>query len=227
MKGTSSILKLIRVQELLRERSRSEKYIRIETVHTIAGADVSYDADKGCAAVVVMSYPENSFIDSSCIVRRVNFPYIPGFFAFREVPPLLSAVRSLRVMPDVVMANGHGYAHPRRFGLATHLGVLLDIPTIGIARRLLTGTISRMPKHVGSTAPVIDNDEIIGTAIGTAHKGRPLIVSAGYGVDLRTAVRLVMDTTGSGYTLPEPLRQADNLSRKLRAGYIGDNTTAG
>jgi deoxyribonuclease V len=219
MGETSRIPKLIRVQERLRERCLHKVYIETEAINSIAGADVSYDADTGYAAAVVMSYPHTTFIGSACAMRRVNYPYIPGFFAFREVPLLLSAVRSLRVKPDVIMANGHGYAHPRRFGLASHLGVLLGIPTIGIARRLLTGSISRPPTTVGSTAPVIDDNEIIGMAVGTAQKGRPVIVSAGYGMNLQTAVRLVVDTTCNGRSLPEPLRQADHLSRKLRAEF--------
>jgi deoxyribonuclease V len=185
-------------------------------IRTVAGVDLAYPrtatgAITGRAAVVVLAFPGLEVIEEHVVTRPVTFPYIPGLLSFREAPIALAALQQVRVQPDLLMVDGHGIAHPRRFGIASHLGVLLDLPTIGIAKSILVGHATEPGELPGDATPLLDGDEQIGTAIRTRPRSRPIYVSPGHRVSLETAASLVLQCT-RGYRLPEPTRLADRLA---------------
>ena len=159
------------------------------------------------AAVVVLSYPGLEVVDSSVVDLPVTFPYVPGLLAFRECPAVLSAFEKLSVEPDLIIVDGQGLAHPRRFGIACHLGVLLDKPTIGCAKSRLIGTFEATAQAAGSWVPLCEAGETIGAVLCTKEGTRPLFVSIGHEVDLEAAVRLVLSCC-QGHRLPETTRLA-------------------
>jgi deoxyribonuclease V len=150
-------------------------------------------------------------MDQATAELPTPFPYIPGLLSFREIPVILAALEKLQTTPDVLMTDGHGMAHPRRFGLACHLGVLLDLPTIGCAKSVFVGEHETLPEAQGSTKPLMDGAETIGMAMRTRDKVKPIYVSIGQYVDLSSAVRVVL-ACGVGYRLPGPIRWADRLA---------------
>ena len=203
-------------QESLRKRCIIKRTIDTDSVKSVAGADAAYSTeDVAYAAVVVMSFPGAGFIEASCSVRPAGFPYIPGLFALREGPPIADSVRSLPVLPDVLIVHGHGYAHPRRAGLACHLGIVLDIPVIGVAGNLLIGDSDEPGHDRGSTEPIVDDGEVVGMAVRTKRNAKPVYVSAGHYVDLGQAVEIVL-ATATLHRFPEPLYLADLISRGCR-----------
>jgi deoxyribonuclease V len=175
----------------------------------IAGIDVSASrySRVGRAAVVVLSYPELDLCESSVVEGDINFPYIPGLLSFREVPLILKAYQRLISRPGLLIVDGQGIAHPRRLGIASHLGLLLDLPSIGCAKSRLTGTHDSLPKEAGSYRLLKDKDEIIGAAVRTKNAVKPVYVSIGHRIDLDSAVSLVMECC-RGYRLPQPTRLA-------------------
>lgn len=183
----------------------------------VAGTDVAYSATthRMYAAVVVLEMSSLSVLEIARAIRLARFPYIPGLFAFRELPPLVSAFRKLRHTPDLVLCDGHGLAHPRRFGLACHAGLLLDRPSIGCAKSRLVGAHSELGEGRGSWAPLIDEGETIGAAVRTRDGVEPMYVSPGHRVDLPAAIRIVMETTGR-YRVPEPTRLAHRETAEMR-----------
>lgn len=207
----------IALQLQLKERLRLDDTLDLSTVHRIAGADVSYarDGGRGYAAVVTFSYPELELEKGVCAASEIQFPYIPGLLAFREAPILLEAFVQLEEAPDVILFDGHGVAHPRRFGIASHMGVLLDTPSIGVAKRNLTGSFSSPSPTRGSTSPIYSDYSVIGMAVRTSERAGPVFVSVGHCCDLESAVKLVL-TVSHGYRLPEPLRQAHLLANRAR-----------
>lgn len=180
----------------------------------VAGVDVHFSRDgtTAYAAAAVVAADGLALIESARVVQPVRFPYRPGFLSFREVPPALAALRLLATPVDLVMADGQGRAHPRRFGLACHLGVLLDLPTIGVAKSRLTGRFAEPGPAAGDASPLEDKDEIIGAVLRTKARCRPLFISVGHRVDLASAVATVLQLTAR-HRLPEPTRLADRLSR--------------
>jgi deoxyribonuclease V len=175
----------------------------------IAGADISTERgqEMATAAVVVLNYPELKLVETKIIEYRLGFPYIPGLLSFRESPLILTACEQLTITPDLILVDGQGLAHPRRFGIASHLGLLLDTPTIGCAKSRLCGTHRPPEAETGSYADIIDKGEIIGVALRTRPGTNPLYVSIGHKVDLATAIRWVLNCC-RGYRIPEPLRLA-------------------
>jgi deoxyribonuclease V len=211
----ASFEQAIALQASLRERLR---FCPIkEPVRLVAGTDVAYSrpTHRMYAAVVVLALPGFDVVETVRAVRRARFPYIPGLFSFREVPPLLAALRRLRCRPDVFLCDGQGLAHPRRFGLACHLGLLLDRPTVGCAKSLLVGEHSPLALPRGATAPLVDRGETVGASVRTRDGVRPVYVSAGHLSDLDSAVRLVLRTVGR-YRLPEPTRLAHQATAALQ-----------
>lgn len=201
-------------KELARRVSRSNS-LPLDAIKTIAGVDASYK-DQGFAVIVVMTFPELEEIERVTAARESVFPYVPGLLSFREAPIVLDAFARLRTRPDLLMCDGQGIAHPRRLGLASHLGVYLDIPSIGCAKSRLTGKYEEPGPRMGDRSPLMSRDETIGMVVRTKPRTNPLFVSIGNKIDLPTAVEIVLACL-RGYRLPEPTRIADKLSRSLRS----------
>ena len=202
----------IRVQQELRSRVIASP-LADTAIRTIAGVDVGLPrgGQVARAAVVVLDYTTMEPVASATAEMPVPFPYVPGLLSFREMPVILRALEQLSVSPDVFLVDGHGYAHPRRFGLACHLGVWLDRPAIGCGKSILVGETEPLAKPRGSTAPLRDGDEIIGMAVRTRTGVKPVYISIGNRVDLESAVRITLNC-GRGVRLPEPVRRAHQLA---------------
>ncbi|UCH42187.1 MAG: deoxyribonuclease V [Dehalococcoidales bacterium] len=177
--------------------------------HFIAGVDMSVKRDAGIAAgaVVVLKYPELEVVEVGIAEEELGFPYIPGLLSFRELPVILRACEKLSINPDLVLVDGQGIAHPRRFGLASHLGLFLDTPTIGCAKSLLCGSHVAPGDEAGNYEGITDSGEIIGVVLRTKRRIKPVYVSIGHKVDLATAIHWVLSCC-RGYRLPEPTRLA-------------------
>lgn len=194
-----------------------------ESVHLVAGCDCSFEVNSevtpapATAGFVTLNLPRLEPIERAGARTTVSFPYIPGLFSFREIPPLLEAWTRLTLRPDAILCDGQGLAHPRRFGLACHLGVLLDIPTIGVAKTLLVGKSEPVPDEKGVWKPLIQRDETVGAALRTRAGVTPVYVSIGDRVDLVSAVALVMQCVKQ-VRLPETTRLAHNYVNDLRRG---------
>ena len=186
----------------------------VHPVHTIAAVDVSVKDKVAHAAAVVMSLPRFTLLDQATVSTEVTYPYVPGLLAFRETPPVLQVLEQLKAPFDVLLADGHGRVHPRRFGLACHLGVLLDVPCAGVAKQPYVGIFENLGIEKGSMAPLRDkaSKEVLGMAVRTRSKVQPVYVSVGHRVTLSDAVKLALQCVGR-YRLPEPLRHAHLLSR--------------
>ncbi len=186
--------------------------------HLIAGVDIATGKEHGMAtgAVVVLSYPEFIVVETKVVQGKLDFPYIPGLLSFRELPLTLAVCESLSITPDLVLVDGQGVAHPRRFGLASHLGLLLDTPTIGCAKSRLCGRHEEPGIEAGSYAEVVDRGETIGVALRTRPGVKPVYVSIGHKVDLESAIHWVLECC-RGYRLPEPLR----LAHQAAGGNLG------
>ncbi len=177
--------------------------------HFIAGVDISVGkaGEMARGAVVVLNYPELKVVETEVVQGRLDLPYIPGLLSFRELPLTLAACEGLGITPDLILVDGQGIAHPRRFGLASHLGLFLDTPTIGCAKSLLCGSHEEPGVEPGSYAEVTDRGETIGVALRTKLGVKPVYVSIGHKIDLETAIYWVMKCS-RGYRLPEPTRLA-------------------
>jgi len=175
----------------------------------VAGADISYSKidNRLVAAVVVMTFPELEIVEQIEAEGEAVFPYIPGFLSFREAPAMLEAFSRLRHEPDVIMVDGQGIAHPRGLGLASHLGVILDHPTIGCAKTRLIGKYAEPGEQKGERSPLWQGGKIIGMVLRTRRGTKPLFISIGHKIDLDTAVSIVLACTRA-FRLPEPVRQA-------------------
>ena len=192
-------------------------------IRRVAGVDAAF-AEGGRvirAAAVVLDYPGLRLADQVLIERPAAFPYVPGLLSFREVPALLEAIRQLPTMPDLILCDGHGFAHPRRLGLACHLGLWLDAPTIGVAKSRLTGSHDEPGPAKGDAAWLFADKglrpgERIGAVLRTRERVKPVYVSAGHRVSQKTAVALTLACV-TRYRLPEPTRLADKLSKARRA----------
>jgi deoxyribonuclease V len=171
--------------------------------------DISGEDRRGMArgAVVVLRFPELELVERSVVEQMVSFPYVPGLLSFRETPLILAACENLSLTPDLFIADAQGIAHPRRLGLASHLGLILDVPTIGCAKSILCGRHGDLGQEPGSYAPLLDGDEVIGAALRTKRGVNPVYVSIGQKVDLEAALKWVMACL-KGYRLPEPTRLA-------------------
>ena len=189
-----------------------------EPVRSIAGVDMAINEESGMAraAVVLLSFPELEIMERHVYEEPVRMPYIPGLLSFRELPCILGAFDKLKQRPELVMVDGQGIAHPRRLGIASHLGLWLDLPTIGCAKSILRGNYDKdaLGEEPGSWAPLIDTrkKEVLGAALRTRAHVNPMFISLGHRISLETSIRYVM-ACSKGYRLPEPTRQADKLSK--------------
>jgi deoxyribonuclease V len=188
-----------------------------ESLCYVAGVDVSYQrrAERFHAAVVVMDVSAMQIVETASASCDGNYPYIPGLLSFRELPPLLEAFRKLQTLPDLVLTDGQGIAHPRRLGLASHLGLWLDLPTIGCAKSRLCGDYEEPGEERGAMTALMLDDEEIGRVLRTRDRVRPLYVSPGHLVSVGRTVEIVLQC-GQGYRLPEPTRQAHLASNRVR-----------
>jgi len=183
----------------------------------VAGVDVAYlpQAKQSIASVVVLSYDGLETVESTVARSDTPFPYIPGLLSFREIPVILKAIEKLSSLPDLIYVDGHGQAHTRRFGIASHLGLWLKHPTIGIGKSRLCGEFRKPSQRRGSSTNLIHQGEVIGRVLRTRQGVKPIFVSVGYGLPLRECVRLTLAVTPR-FRLPEPIRQADALSEKSK-----------
>ncbi|MBT2970190.1 MAG: endonuclease V [gamma proteobacterium symbiont of Ctena orbiculata] len=183
------------------------------TLHRVAGVDVGFEAQGSItrAAVSVLSYPELQPLEASVARLPTTFPYIPGLLSFREVPAILQAIATLRHSPDIFLCDGQGMAHPRRFGIACHLGVYTDTPAVGVAKTRLTGSHGEVPQQKGGWVPLIDKGETIGAVVRTRNKVKPLYISVGHKISLQASISLVLACT-TRYRLPETTRAAHRLA---------------
>jgi deoxyribonuclease V len=185
----------------------------------VAGADIAYSRRENSlfAAVTVQEYPSGKEVFSRARKGTPTFPYIPGLLSFRETPLLLQLFEELPITPDLLICDGQGLAHPRRFGLACHVGLLLDIPSVGCAKSRLVGEYQEPGKLRGCQSPLTYKDDIVGAVVRTKDNVKPVFVSPGHKVDVDTAVKVVLETC-RGYRLPEPTRIAHLLSQKAKKG---------
>lgn len=187
-----------------------------DKVQYVAGVDMALNEETNMAraAVVLLTYPEMEIVEKHVYEEPVRMPYIPGLLSFREIPCILGAFARLKTQPDLVMVDGQGIAHPRYLGIASHLGLWLDLPTIGCAKSILRGKYDEqaLSDEVGAWLPLIYKKETIGAALRTRSHVKPMIISLGHRISLETSIRYVL-ACGRGYRLPEPTRQADKLSK--------------
>jgi deoxyribonuclease V len=201
------------IQERLRDAVIRED--RLGFVQAVAGVDVGFEEQGRVtrAAVVVLAFPSLQPIDAALARRPTEFPYVPGLLSFREIPAVLDALKRLKTSPDLLLCDGQGIAHPRRLGVASHLGVLIDRPSIGVAKSRLIGTHDEVPNERGAWVPLEDQDEVIGAVLRTRVGVKPIFISIGHRVSLETAVEYVMRCTPR-YRLPETTRLADRIASR-------------
>ena len=199
------------IQERLRQLVETSD--RLGDVSSVAGVDVGFENKNRLtrAAVVVLTFPELELVEQVMVTQPTRFPYVPGLLSFREAPAILAALAKLERLPDVLLCDGQGLAHPRRFGIACHLGVLTDLPSIGVAKKRLVGTHDEPPDTKGEWAALTHEGETVGAVLRSRAGVKPIYVSSGHRVSLTTAVDLVMRCT-TRYRLPETTRRADRLA---------------
>jgi deoxyribonuclease V len=224
----------VQLQKRLREKVVIEP-LDLSRIRFVAGADLSYDisekklggflvrrnSETVFAGIVVLRFPELEAVEEKVVRMKVKFPYIPGLLSFRESPVILEAWGRLDVKPDVMLIDGHGLAHPRRFGIACHLGLLLRVPTVGCGKSLLVGRFDarKLRSRRGSYTALMDGGETIGCALRTRENSNPIFVSVGFRSDLRTARQLVLKCSPQ-FRIPEPTRRAHQLVNAARRGEI-------
>ncbi len=203
----------IALQTKLSDRVIRISRIKPEDIVTVAGVDTAYHKGISYAAVAVMNLTDKQIVEETMAANPVRFPYIPGLFSFREGPVILEALDKLKTAPDLLMLDGQGIAHPRRFGIASHMGLLTDIPSIGCAKTRLVGDYQEPPPTRGSVSYLTDASETIGAVVRTRSGIKPVFVSIGHLMDLNDSIQILLKSC-RGYRLPEPIRRADHLSKK-------------
>ena len=199
------------IQETLQPQVIAED--QLETIKYVAGVDLGFEDNDtiGKAAVAVLSFPQLELVEQAITRLPTTFPYIPGFLSFREIPAIIKAMEKLELVPNLILCDGQGLAHPRRFGLACHLGVLLDLPTIGVAKSWLIGEYEELGSKKGSWQPLWDKGERVGAIVRSRSNVKPIYVSIGHKISLETAIDLVLRCAPK-YRLPETTRWADRLA---------------
>jgi deoxyribonuclease V len=213
----------INIQETLKQRVIATDHLPAQ-IKLVAGVDVEYDKDSDtiAGAIVLLDYNTLNVTEIATHCMQVPFPYIPGLFSFREMPVLLEAWKKLTTFPDVIICDGHGIAHPRRFGLACHLGVTLDTPTLGCGKTRFFGHFEQPLNERGGISPLLaeDNEEQIGNVLRTQTGINPVFVSVGHKISLTTASDLVLKVS-TAFRLPETTRKADQYAREALLNYKG------
>jgi len=208
----------VSIQNELREKIIISP-LTLKSVGTVAGADVSFDRPTNTmhAAVAIFSFPSLEPVEHAVAREKATFPYIPGLLSFREAPIVAKAFEKLSRSPDVLICDGQGVAHPRGVGLASHLGLLFDVPSIGCAKSRLCGEHGTVGPEVGESAPLKLSGRTVGAVLRTRKSVKPVFVSAGHLADLPGAVRMVLGCC-TGFRLPEPTRRAHQLVTAARKG---------
>jgi deoxyribonuclease V len=212
-----------RLQEELASRVVTGPSLDLSGVRHVAGADVSTQDDMAYATVVVLEFPGLSPVEVQGFEAPLRFPYVPGLLSFREVPSLAGALRKVETHVDALILDAQGLAHPRRMGLASHLGIFLDVPTVGCAKGRLVGSYEEPGREKGSVTDLVHRGEVVGRVLRTREGVSPVYVSVGNRIDLKSSVDLVLACC-TKYRLPESTRQAHNCANKLRRGErLGDS----
>jgi len=206
-----------RLQGGLASRVVTGPELDLGSVRYVAGADVSTEGEWAYATVAVLDFPGLSVVEVEGFEAPLEFPYVPGLLAFREIPSVAGALRKVETAVDAVILDAQGLAHPRRMGLASHIGLFLDVPTVGCAKSLLVGRHEEPGLEKGSVADLVHRGEVVGKVVRTRERVSPVYISVGNGIDLSSAVELVLACC-TKYRLPEPTRQAHNAANRLRRG---------
>jgi deoxyribonuclease V len=208
----------VRLQEKLRDQVMLED--DFSAIRYVAGADLAFDpaTNVAFAGVIVYHFPEMSEVERRWVQHPLRFPYVPGLLSFRESPVLLAVFARLQTEPDLILIDGHGRAHPRLFGIACHIGLLLDKPVIGCAKSLLVGEYQEPGRARGETTPLVFKGERVGMVLRTRDNVKPIFVTQGHRVSLESAIELVSKCL-DGYRIPKPTRQADHYVRGLRQAF--------
>jgi deoxyribonuclease V len=208
-----------RIQRELRGRLSLVDAIKPSEIRTVAGADNGYlrreSTTTAYAAVLLFSFPDLELVETQTASCPVEFPYVPGLLSFREAPAILAAFRKLSRAPDVILFDAQGYAHPRRFGAASHLGLILDRPSIGCAKSRLIGRYEEPGPEFGARSPLLDRGEVVGAVVRTRPGRAPLFVSPGHKIGVETAVEIALACSRGAHQMPEPTRQADRMVKDL------------
>ena len=203
----------IQLQKELKKKISLKK--SFNKVKIVAGADVSYYKNNMIAGIVILKFPQLEIIEKKSSLSPVNFPYIPGLLTFREGPSLLKAFKKIKITPDVILFDGQGIAHPRRMGIATHLGLFLDKPTIGCAKSRLSGKYTSVGEEKGNYALLKEGEEVLGAVLRTRRKVKPIFVSPGHKIDLSNSIEIVLKCIVK-YRLPLPVREAHIFVNQIR-----------
>jgi deoxyribonuclease V len=197
-----------------------------KTPRFIAGVDAAFADDQIICAACLYRYPQLTLIEDAHTEMRNLFPYVPGFLSFREGPVIINAIKKLSIKPDLILIDGQGIAHPIRLGLASHIGVLLNVPTIGCAKSRLLGEYQEPAPEKGSRSPLFCHDEVVGAVLRTRDSIRPLFISPGHRIDLKSSIEIVLNCIGK-YRIPEPLRRADFLSKRGKQEILNPTLAKG
>jgi deoxyribonuclease V len=213
-----------RIQADLAARVDLTDAITLDAIETVAGVDNTYVTRDGQttagAVVVVLTFPAMEIVETALAWQPIAFPYVPGLLSFREAPAVLAACADLTIEPDVFLFDGQGYAHPRRLGLASHLGLFLERPTIGCAKSRLVGEYTEPERIFGAHTPLVDRSEVVGAALRTRPRHKPLFVSPGHKISVETAVAIALACCRDGAFLPEPTRLAHDVVTQQRRARI-------
>jgi deoxyribonuclease V len=208
------------LQDAREVQNQLQKKVRIVPLEHepryVAGVDAAFSEDRVFAAACLYRFRDMTAYEQASFSRPLSFPYVPGFLSFREGPAIIAVLSRLPRMPDLILVDGQGIAHPRGFGIASYIGVLTGVPTIGVAKSRLIGEYEEPLTKKGNWSPLRSEGNVIGAVLRTRDNTRPLFISAGHGTDLNSAIRLILACT-SKYRIPEPLRCADMLSKKIKA----------
>jgi deoxyribonuclease V len=227
----SAFAELYRIQEEIAARAIIADARELDELHVVAGVDQAFiKLDTGTengheliiSAIVVLEYPSLQFRECASSLLRVEFPYIPGLLSFREAPAILKAFHALKTKPDLLVVDGGGINHPRYAGLATHIGVLLDMPTIGVTKSLLCGDGVR-PRQVGEAQVITYHDKVVGYYLKSKAACKPIIIAPGHRISLDTSLKLIKSCLHR-HKLPEPTRMAHLYANKLKQEYHAQNT---
>lgn len=213
MKWPTDITEARKIQETFRNKVN---IIPLKgTPGYIAGVDAAFFGDKIIAVACLYTYPNLTPIEERHVAAKVSFPYIPGYLSFREGPAIIQALSSLNIRPDIILFDGQGIAHPKGLGIAAHIGAFLDLPSIGCAKSRLVGEYEEPGNKKGSWSPLTFKGGVVGAVLRTRDNVRPLFVSPGHRIDLKGSIEIVLRCI-SKYRIPEPLRKADFMSKKLK-----------